>query len=54
MLTTEPCADVAPYHSRQICVLNRSDWASWLDPAIPAREVLKPLPAGTFDVEQVA
>lgn len=54
MLTTEPCADVAPYHNRQICVLDRDDWAAWLDPAIPARQVLKPLPAGTFDVEQIA
>jgi putative SOS response-associated peptidase YedK len=54
MLTTEPCADVAPYHSRQICVLDRGDWARWLDPAVPAQEVLKPLPAGTFEVTQVA
>jgi putative SOS response-associated peptidase YedK len=54
LLTTEPCADVAPYHNRQIAVLSRSDWASWLDPSVPAKEVLKPLPAGTFQVEQVA
>ena len=54
MLTTEPCADVAPYHSRQICVLNRTDWHRWLDPQVPTAEVLKPLPAGTFDVRQVA
>ena len=53
MLTTEPCADVAPYHNRQICVLNRSDWVRWLDPAVPAREVLKPLPAGTLNVQKV-
>lgn len=53
MLTTEPCADVAPYHHRQIAVLNRDDWARWLDPAVPAREVLKPLPAGSLDVERV-
>lgn len=54
MLTTEPGADVAPYHSRQICVLDRSDLTSWLDPVVPARDVLKPLPAGTFEIEQVA
>lgn len=54
LLTTEPCADVAPYHHRQICVLDRSDWANWLDPTVPARDVLKPIPAGTFDIEQIA
>jgi putative SOS response-associated peptidase YedK len=53
MLTTEPCADVAPYHHRQIAVLDRRDWARWLDPAVPAREVLKPLPAGSLAVERV-
>ena len=53
MLTTEPCADVAPYHNRQIAVLGRADWAAWLDPAIPAGEVLKPLPAGSLAVEQI-
>ncbi len=53
MLTTEPCADLAPYHHRQIAVLNRGDWARWLDPAVPAREVLKPLPAGSLEVERV-
>ncbi len=53
MLTTEPCEDVAPYHHRQIAVLARGDWARWLDPAVPAREVLKPLPAGSLEVERV-
>jgi putative SOS response-associated peptidase YedK len=54
MLTTEPCADVAPYHSRQIAVLNRSEWARWLDPAVPARDILKPLPAGSLNVQQIS
>jgi putative SOS response-associated peptidase YedK len=54
MLTTEPCADVAPYHRRQIAVLNRSEWARWLDPAVPARDVLKPLPAGSLNVQQIS
>jgi putative SOS response-associated peptidase YedK len=53
MLTTEPSADVAPYHSRQIVVLPPSDFARWLDPAVPAKELLKPLPAGSLEVEQV-
>lgn len=50
MLTTEPGPDVAPIHSRQVVVLERSDWARWLDPAVPASALLKPSPAGTFDV----
>ncbi|MDB5691953.1 MAG: hypothetical protein JWO81_1016 [Alphaproteobacteria bacterium] len=53
MLTTEPGPDVAPYHSRQIVVLGPQDWARWLDPAIPAREMLKPLPGGSLEVEQI-
>ena len=54
MLTTEPGPDVAPYHDRQVVVLDRRDWARWLDPAISAKNVLKPLPAGSLRVEQVA
>ena len=53
MLTTEPGEDVRPYHNRQIVVLKPEDFARWLDPAVPAREVLKPLPAGSLDVEQI-
>jgi putative SOS response-associated peptidase YedK len=54
MLTTEPGPDVAPYHGRQIAVLNRGDWSRWLDPAVPAEDLLLPLPAGALRVEQVA
>jgi putative SOS response-associated peptidase YedK len=50
MLTTAPGDDVALYHDRQIVVLERDDWASWLDPQVPAQELLRPSPAGTFDV----
>jgi putative SOS response-associated peptidase YedK len=53
LLTTEPGPDVAPYHSRQIVVLERSDWARWLDPAVPAGDILKASPAGSFTVEPV-
>jgi putative SOS response-associated peptidase YedK len=53
MLTAEPGPDVAPYHSRQIVVLPPADWARWLDPAVPARDLLKPLPAGSLHVEQI-
>ncbi len=53
MLTTEPGPDVAPYHSRQVVVLRPDDFAGWLDPAVPAADLLRPLPAGSLAVEQV-
>lgn len=53
MLTAEPGPDVAPYHSRQVVVLGREDWARWLDPAVAAADVLAPAPAGTLEVSQV-
>ena len=31
LLTTAPGPDVAPLHDRQMIVLERDDWASWLD-----------------------
>lgn len=53
MLTTPPGPDIAPYHDRQIAILDRTRWADWLDPAIAAREILHGLPAGSLDVRQV-
>lgn len=53
MLTMAPGPDVAPYHDRQIAILDRRHWADWLDPSVPAREILQPLPVGSLDVEQV-
>lgn len=53
MLTAPPGPDVAPYHDRQIVVLGREAWARWLDPAVPAAEVLRPLPAGSLEVERI-
>lgn len=48
MLTTEPGPDVAPYHTRQVAVVQASNWRAWLDPSIPARETIGPAPAGTL------
>jgi putative SOS response-associated peptidase YedK len=53
MLTTEPGEDVRPFHHRQIVVLPPQDFGRWLDPAISARELTKPLPRGSLQVEQV-
>jgi putative SOS response-associated peptidase YedK len=53
MLTCEPGPDVAPYHNRSIVVLPPAECARWLEPATAERDMLKPLPAGSFEVEQV-
>jgi putative SOS response-associated peptidase YedK len=50
MLTTEPGTDVAPYHNRQVVVLPPQEWDDWLNYKAPARDLLKPLPAGTLEV----
>ncbi|MEF0941350.1 SOS response-associated peptidase [Rhizobium sp. BR 362] len=53
MLTTEPGPDIAPYHDRQIAILERNAWADWLDPTMSAKSLIKPLPAGMLVVNQV-
>jgi putative SOS response-associated peptidase YedK len=53
MLTCEPGPDIAPYHSRQVVLLDRRDWAGWLNGTVPARELIKPAPEGTLTVERV-
>ena len=53
MLTTEPGDDVQPYHNRQVVVLAPEHFGRWLDPAVPAAELCKALPAGSLGVEQI-
>lgn len=53
LLTTAPGPDVAPIHDRQMVVLERNDWAAWLDLTRPEAELLRPLPAGSLRVERV-
>lgn len=53
MLTTAPGADIAPYHNRQIVILDRHDWADWLDPRVPARDILKTSARGSLVVQQI-
>lgn len=53
LLTTAPGPDVAPIHDRQMVVLERRDWVAWLDLTRPEAELLRPLPAGSLQVEQV-
>ena len=53
MLTTAPCADVEPFHDRQVAVLRPEDWVAWLHLTKPEAELLRPLPEGSLDVETV-
>jgi putative SOS response-associated peptidase YedK len=53
LLTTEPGPDVAPIHDRQMVVLNRAHWATWLDSSQPATHLLRPLPEGSLERERV-
>lgn len=53
MLTMAPGSDIAPYHDRQIAILERDAWADWIDPSVPAQSLLRPLEAGVLCVEQV-
>jgi hypothetical protein len=48
-----PGPDIDPYHDRQIAILDRADWAAWLDPSASAKTILKPLPPGALTVQQV-
>ncbi|NJC34646.1 putative SOS response-associated peptidase YedK [Sphingomonas jejuensis] len=53
MLTAEPGPDVAPYHSRQVVVIDRADWAGWLDGTAPTADLCRPAPAGTLRATKV-
>ena len=53
LLTMDAGPDVRPYHDRQIIPLTRDLWADWLDPDVPAAEVLRHLPAGSLIPRQV-
>jgi putative SOS response-associated peptidase YedK len=53
MLTMDAGEDVAPYHHRQIIPLARDQWADWLDPSVPAKDVLRALPKGSLPVTRV-
>jgi putative SOS response-associated peptidase YedK len=53
MLTTHPGPDVAPYHNRQVVVLQPKDWAAWINLTKPEAELLRTLPAGSLSVDTV-
>ena len=53
MLTMDAGEDVAPYHHRQIIPLPRERWADWLDPTVPASDVLHYMPKGSLPATRV-
>lgn len=53
MLTLPPAPDVAPFHNRQIAVLDCNQWPDWLDLNVSAKDILRSLPANSLDVVQV-
>lgn len=53
MLTIEPGEDIKPFHHRQIVPLEQDRWADWLNPEIPAKKILQPLPKGRLQVTKV-
>jgi len=48
LLTTEPGPDVAPIHNRQVVIVERENWARWLDASKPAADLLHALPQGSL------
>lgn len=53
MLTCPSGPDVAPFHDRQVAVLPLDLCGRWLDPLVPAADLIGPLPGGSLEVEQV-
>jgi putative SOS response-associated peptidase YedK len=53
MLTTAPGPDVRPFHNRQVAVLRPQDWKAWIYLEKPEAELLRPLAAGSLNVETV-
>jgi putative SOS response-associated peptidase YedK len=53
MLTTTPGPDVAPFHNRQVVVLQPENWSAWLHLTKPETELLRPLSEGSLEVTTV-
>ena len=53
MLTTSPAPDVELFHDRQVVVLRPTDWAHWIYLTRPEKDLLRPLPEGSLQVETV-
>ena len=51
--TYAPSWNVAPIHDRQMVIVERSDWSAWLEKIGNETELLRALPAGSLEVEQI-
>jgi putative SOS response-associated peptidase YedK len=54
ILTCAPGADCEPYHNRQPVILEREQWAAWLDLKADAAPILRAGAANTIAVERAA
>lgn len=52
LLTSAPGPDQAPYHTRQPVILDRAQWADWLDAKNDMAPSFRGSPAGTIAVER--
>jgi len=50
LLTCDAGPDAAPIHDRQPVILERDQWAAWLNGSADSRDLLRPSPAGTLSV----
>jgi putative SOS response-associated peptidase YedK len=50
LLTVPPGPDIAPYHNRQIALLDPTHWRAWLDGSARSTELLQPSLAGNLSV----
>ena len=53
LLTVPPGPDIAPYHNRQIALLDPSHWRAWLDGSARSTELLRSCAAGSLSVEAI-
>ena len=49
-LTVDSSPDIAPLKDRHMAVVRPEDWEAWLRQTRPAEEILRPFPAGSFNV----
>lgn len=54
VLTIEAAADLAPLTDRQMAVIGRSDAARWFENEQVAADLLGPMPAGSYEVSELA